>query len=444
MKNKYFGTDGVRGLAGEKLTPNIAYRIGRYIGQYPNGTKNRFLIARDTRISGQMLLSSLVAGILASGSEVFDLGVSTTPSVSYLVRKHNFDYGVMISASHNPFYDNGIKIFNREGEKLENEIEFLIEGYIDSLVDDLPIAKNNEMGIYHDSSALIDEYVDFLVEKSNTIQDLKVLADCANGSASVVAPKLFARLGVQVTFIHAEPNGININDQCGSTHMEDLQEKMKKGHFDIGLAFDGDADRLLLVGPKGNLIDGDAIMYLSALNMRDRGKLNQNKVVATVMSNLGLKVALKKEGIEIEEVQVGDKYVQAMLKEKNLSLGGEQSGHVIYLQDLNTGDGLLTAIKILKTLYYTKKTIDELVAEYHVYPQKLVNVKVVNKEAVIAHQGLKTLIREQEAILDGNGRILVRPSGTENLVRVMVEANRIDICERICDTVVSYVKKLDF
>ena len=271
-----------------------------------------------------------------------------------------------------------------------------------------------------------------------------MLADCANGSASIVAPKLFSRLGLNVTYIHAEPNGININDRCGSTHMEDLQEQMKTGQYDIGLAFDGDADRLLLVDHHGRIVDGDAIMYVSALNMRDRGKLNQNKVVATVMSNLGLKIALKNAGISIEEVQVGDKYVQAALKEKNLSLGGEQSGHIIYLQDLNTGDGLLTAIKILKTLYYTKQSLEELISGYQVYPQKLINVKVVNKEAVIGHPGLKDLVKGQEKILDGNGRILVRPSGTENLVRVMVEANNLNTCETICTTIVRYIEKLDF
>lgn len=444
MKNKYFGTDGVRGLAGDRLTVSMAYRIGRYIGQYPNGTTNRFLIARDTRISGQMLLSALVAGILASGSQVYDLGVSTTPSISYLVRKHGFDYGIMISASHNPFYDNGIKLFNRDGEKLENQIELEIEAYMDAHDDYLPHAKNSEIGSYIDAKNLIDDYVDFLVEKANTIHDLNVLADCANGSASIVAPKLFSRLGLNVTYIHAEPNGININDRCGSTHMEDLQEQMKTGQYDIGLAFDGDADRLLLVDHHGRIVDGDAIMYVSALNMRDRGKLNQNKVVATVMSNLGLKIALKNAGISIEEVQVGDKYVQAALKEKNLSLGGEQSGHIIYLQDLNTGDGLLTAIKILKTLYYTKQSLEELISGYQVYPQKLINVKVVNKEAVIGHPGLKDLVKGQEKILDGNGRILVRPSGTENLVRVMVEANNLNTCETICTTIVRYIEKLDF
>ena len=435
---KYFGTDGVRGLANQELTTRIAYRIGRFIGQYPNGKKNRIIIARDTRLSGEMLLASLVSGITASGSDVYDEGVSTTPSISYLVKERQFDYGIMISASHNPFYDNGIKIFSSEGEKLSNDIELLIEDYIDRIQDDLPV-DSNRIGRWFHGKDLLNDYQRFLMSKiTEDLSSLRILVDGANGSASKVVPDLFSKIGLNAEYIHIVPNGRNINEQCGSTHLTSLMETIQRKEYDIGLAFDGDADRLMVVSPDGSLVDGDAIIYLCACYLKDKGLLKDNKVVITVMSNLGLKKALDAKGIQYEITTVGDKYVQAKMKELHLSLGGEQSGHIIFLDDLNTGDGILTAIKVMCIMKNTGKSLKELLEGLTIYPQKLRNVVVRNKEYVLQHAGLKKLIEDLEKnVLKGNGRILLRASGTESLVRVMCEAETNEICERICNELVS-------
>lgn len=440
---KYFGTDGVRGLANQELTTRIAYRIGRFIGQYPNGKKNRIIIARDTRLSGEMLLASLVSGITASGSDVYDEGVSTTPSISYLVKERQFDYGIMISASHNPFYDNGIKIFSSEGEKLSNDIELLIEDYIDRIQDDLPV-DSNRIGRWFHGKDLLNDYQRFLMSKiTEDLSSLRILVDGANGSASKVVPDLFSKIGLNAEYIHIVPNGRNINEQCGSTHLTSLMETIQRKEYDIGLAFDGDADRLMVVSPDGSLVDGDAIIYLCACYLKDKGLLKDNKVVITVMSNLGLKKALDAKGIQYEITTVGDKYVQAKMKELHLSLGGEQSGHIIFLDDLNTGDGILTAIKVMCIMKNTEKSLKELLEGLTIYPQKLRNVVVRNKEYVLQHAGLKKLIEDLEKnVLKGNGRILLRASGTESLVRVMCEAETNEICERICNELVSYIEDL--
>lgn len=440
---KYFGTDGVRGLANQELTTRIAYRIGRFIGQYPNGKKNRIIIARDTRLSGEMLLASLVSGITASGSDVYDEGVYTTPSISYLVKERQFDYGIMISASHNPFYDNGIRIFSSEGEKLSNDIELLIEDYIDRIQDDLPV-DSNRIGRWFHGKDLLNDYQRFLMSKiTEDLSSLRILVDGANGSASKVVPDLFSKIGLNAEYIHIVPNGRNINEQCGSTHLTSLMETIQRKEYDIGLAFDGDADRLMVVSPDGSLVDGDAIIYLCACYLKDKGLLKDNKVVITVMSNLGLKKALDAKGIQYEITTVGDKYVQAKMKELHLSLGGEQSGHIIFLDDLNTGDGILTAIKVMCIMKNTGKSLKELLEGLTIYPQKLRNVVVRNKEYVLQHAGLKKLIEDLEKnVLKGNGRILLRASGTESLVRVMCEAETNEICERICNELVSYIEDL--
>lgn len=440
---KYFGTDGVRGLANQELTTRIAYRIGRFIGQYPNGKKNRIIIARDTRLSGEMLLASLVSGITASGSDVYDEGVSATPSISYLVKERQFDYGIMISASHNPFYDNGIKIFSSEGEKLSNDIELLIEDYIDRIQDDLPV-DSNRIGRWFHGKDLLNDYQRFLMSKiTEDLSSLRILVDGANGSASKVVPDLFSKIGLNAEYIHIVPNGRNINEQCGSTHLTSLMETIQRKEYDIGLAFDGDADRLMVVSPDGSLVDGDAIIYLCACYLKDKGLLKDNKVVITVMSNLGLKKALDAKGIQYEITTVGDKYVQAKMKELHLSLGGEQSGHIIFLDDLNTGDGILTAIKVMCIMKNTEKSLKELLEGLTIYPQKLRNVVVRNKEYVLQHAGLKKLVEDLEKnVLKGNGRILLRASGTESLVRVMCEAETNEICERICNELVSYIEDL--
>lgn len=440
---KYFGTDGVRGLANQELTTRIAYRIGRFIGQYPNGKKNRIIIARDTRLSGEMLLASLVSGITASGSDVYDEGVSTTPSISYLVKERQFDYGIMISASHNPFYDNGIKIFSSEGEKLSNDIELLIEDYIDRIQDDLPV-DSNRIGRWFHGKDLLNDYQRFLMSKiTEDLSSLRILVDGANGSASKVVPDLFSKIGLNAEYIHIVPNGRNINEQCGSTHLTSLMETIQRKEYDIGLAFDGDADRLMIVSPDGSLVDGDAIIYLCACYLKDKGLLKDNKVVITVMSNLGLKKALDAKGINYEITTVGDKYVQAKMKELHLSLGGEQSGHIIFLDNLNTGDGILTAIKVMCIMKNTRKSLKELLEGLTIYPQKLRNVVVRNKEYVLQHAGLKKLVEDLEKnVLKGNGRILLRASGTESLVRVMCEAETNEICNEVVNQLVNYIEDL--
>lgn len=440
---KYFGTDGVRGLANQELTTRIAYRIGRFIGQYPNGKKNRIIIARDTRLSGEMLLASLVSGITASGSDVYDEGVSTTPSISYLVKERQFDYGIMISASHNPFYDNGIKIFSSEGEKLSNDIELLIEDYIDRIQDDLPV-DSNRIGRWFHGKDLLNDYQRFLMSKiTEDLSSLRILVDGANGSASKVVPDLFSKIGLNAEYIHIVPNGRNINEQCGSTHLTSLMETIQRKEYDIGLAFDGDADRLMVVSPDGSLVDGDAIIYLCACYLKDKGLLKDNKVVITVMSNLGLKKALDTKGIHYEITTVGDKYVQAKMKELHLSLGGEQSGHIIFLDDLNTGDGILTAIKVMCIMKNTGKSLKGLLEGLTIYPQKLRNVVVRNKEYVLQHAGLKKLVEDLEKnVLKGNGRILLRASGTESLIRVMCEAETDEICNEVVNQLVNYIEDL--
>lgn len=440
---KYFGTDGVRGVAGEFITETLAYKIGRYIGQYPNGHKNKILIARDTRISGQGLAESVGAGAVASGSDVYNIGVSTTPSVSYLVRKNKFDYGVMISASHNPYYDNGIKIFNAEGEKLDAKIEELIEGYIDSPVDNLPMMKNQNIGRYCPVDDLIPDYIDFICSKASPkVKGMKVYIDCSNGSASAIAPIVLKKLGVEATIVSNKPNGININDRCGSTKISNNSEAVKKGGYDIAFAFDGDADRCLAMSNDGKVVDGDALIYLNAMYLKKLGKLNDNIVVITVMSNLGLKKVLSANNVVIHETKVGDKYVQADMKANNLSIGGEQSGHIIFLEDLNTGDGLLTMVHTLNVLAEEQKSLQELIKDLKIYPQSLVNVRVVNKEATLSHQGFKDKIAEIEKSLKGNGRILVRASGTEPLIRVMCEAATQEECDRIASVLAKYVEDI--
>jgi phosphoglucosamine mutase len=441
---KYFGTDGVRGVANKTLTASMAYRIGRCLGQYPNGAKNKVLLCRDTRISGDMLEMAVVAGLLASGSDVYDEDICTTPSISYLVKKDNFDFGVMISASHNPYTDNGIKIFNHEGEKLEDSVEEIIEEYMDRPADDLPMPNDGNVGRYHSGESLKKEYVSWLAKKANgKFKGLKVLVDCANGSASYVAPGLYQKIGLDATFINASPDGLNINAACGSTHLEGLQAAFKKGHYDLAFAFDGDGDRFMALAPDGRTIDGDAMIFLNALAMRKAKTLHQNRVVVTVMSNYGLRKVLEENKIDYDIVTVGDKYVQARLKEKGLSLGGEQSGHVIFLDDLNTGDGLLSSLKLLN-LFVKEKDIFAELPKFVVYPQVLKNVHFSSSAAlqkVASSEGLSRLVKEEESVLEGQGRLLVRASGTEPLLRVMAEAMDQKLCTNVVQTIVDYASK---
>ena len=443
---KYFGTDGVRGIANDKLTSRLAYRIGRFLGQYPNGKKTKILIGRDTRLSGSMLDCALISGVTSSGGDVYELGITTTPSISYLVENGDYDFGVMISASHNPFFDNGIKIFSPNGEKCPADIEAEIEKYIESDSDYLPLPKNAGLGRLIIAQSEVEKYLDYVSSKAKgDYSKIRALIDCANGSASVTAKRVFIdRLGLNAEIIFDEFDGININNNCGSTHLENLKMKVKNGGYDIGIAFDGDADRCLFVDEDGNDVDGDMTMYINAMYLKKAGKLKDNKIVLTVMSNLGLKKVLEQKGLSYEEVSVGDKYVQAKLKEKHLSLGGEQSGHVIFNEDLNTGDGMLTAIHTLNVICAENSSLKQLNADFVKYPQVLQNVGVSNKEAIMENEDLKKRIKDLEDGLKGDGRILVRPSGTEQLVRVMVEAKSLDICKSIADELVSFINGLSY
>lgn len=443
---KYFGTDGVRGIANDKLTSRLAYRIGRFLGQYPNGKKTKILIGRDTRLSGSMLDCALISGVTSSGGDVYELGITTTPSISYLVENGDYDFGVMISASHNPFFDNGIKIFSPNGEKCPADIEAEIEKYIDSDNDYLPLPKNAGLGRLIIAQSEVEKYLDYIASKAKgDYSKIRALIDCANGSASVTAKRVFIdRLGLNADIIFDKFDGTNINNNCGSTHLENLKMKVKKGGYDIGIAFDGDADRCLFVDEDGKDVDGDMTMYVNAMYLKKAGKLADNKIVLTVMSNLGLKKVLEQKGLSYEEVSVGDKYVQAKLKEKHLSLGGEQSGHVIFNEDLNTGDGMLTAIHTLNVMCAENASLKQLNADFVKYPQVLQNVGVSNKEAIMENVDLKNRIKVLEDGLNGDGRILVRPSGTEQLVRVMVEAKSIEVCKSIAGELVSFINGLSY
>lgn len=437
---KYFGTDGVRGDASTFLTSDLAYRIGRFIGQYPSGRTNKILLGRDTRISGITLDQALIDGLIKSGAIVYELGVTTTPSISYLVENNDFDFGIMISASHNPFTDNGIKIFAPSGEKLSSDIEELIEQYIDSDQDYLPIFAYEDSRLIS-ASNLLDDYLRYVASKAQLSgKKFNILLDCAHGSASVVAKKLFKDLLNQnVTLINDTYDGTDINLNCGSTHLKMIKDKMKNGHYDVGFAFDGDADRLMTIADNNEVIDGDFFMYMMAKNMKKHNLLNENAIVVTTMSNLGLKKAIKKQGIKYLEVGVGDKYVQQCLKENHLSLGGEQSGHVIFYQDLNTGCGLLSAVHMLNLMADENLSSSQLMQGMKLYPQLLINVKVNNKEKVINDIKLNELIKRIEEDLKDDGRILVRPSGTEQLIRVMVEASDLAICQKNCFEIVEYI-----
>lgn len=443
---KYFGTDGIRGLANDKLTPKIAYFIGRYIGQYKNPSGNRIVVARDTRLSGQMLLYGLVSGILASGGDVVDLGVSTTPSIAYTVETKDFNFGVMISASHNPFFDNGIKLFDKSGHKISADIEKEIEKYIDNDQDELPLLKNAQIGTYQLGDKVVEDYINFIVGDNFIKKDLKIVMDLANGSATSIAKNVFDKFNLNIEYIANEPNGVNINEKCGSTHLSYLRKAIlkKPGYYDLGISYDGDADRVLFMDGEGQEYDGDFILYLVANRLKTQNKLKNNKVVITVMANVALRRAFKDKEIDFEVVDVGDKYIQKALFEQQLSIGGEQSGHIIFSDILNTGDGILTAIQVLSIISAENKSIQQLCEGFGKYPQKLVNVTVDNKDAVLENKGLNDLICQLDEELNNNGRILVRKSGTEPFIRVMVEAVDTNTCNQVCDKLVDYITELNF
>lgn len=440
---KYFGTDGVRGRANEQLTLDMALRIGQYLGWHYSKDKKRarVLIGKDTRLSGDMLELALAAGAASTGADVYLLGVCPTPAVSYLVGKNQFDCGIMVSASHNPYYDNGIKIFNHNGEKMEESLLNAIEDYMDS-PDTLPLATGEQVGQYFDWEEGLEIYMNWLKEIVPVdLSGFKIAVDCANGSATSTAVQTLSSLGATVDAINNSPNGLNINTRCGSTHPEGLQRFVVENQDDIGLAFDGDADRLIVVNRRGELLDGDYILYILGNFLKSRNRLNRNMVVTTVMANLGLYKALDASKIDYIQTAVGDKYVFEEMQKNDYWLGGEQSGHIIFYENAVTGDGLLTALKLLECMKETGEDLDTLSEGLFIYPQLLQNIEVKDKNTVLEDQEIKDFIAKREEELHGNGRILVRPSGTEPLIRVMAEAETDAICADVVNSVIDLIRE---
>ncbi|KYG30400.1 phosphoglucosamine mutase [Alkalihalobacillus trypoxylicola] len=440
---KYFGTDGVRGVANTELTPELAFKLGRMGGYVlTKQTEHpKVVIGRDTRISGEMLESALVAGLLSIGAEVMRLGVITTPGVAYLTKTVSADAGVMISASHNPVEDNGIKFFGPDGFKLLDEQELEIEKLLEQ-EDELPRPTGGELGVVNDYFEGGQKYISFL---KTTVQGdftgIHVALDCAHGAASSIAPHLFADLEADISTMGTSPNGININRDCGSTHPEKLAEFVLEKGAQIGLAFDGDADRLIAIDEKGNIVDGDQIMYICAKYMMEQGWLKKGTIVSTVMSNLGFYKGMENLGIEAKQTAVGDRYVMEEMKNGGYNLGGEQSGHIIFLDYITTGDGMLSALQLVNIMKQTDKPLSELASEMETFPQKLVNVRVTDKHAVTENEKIKASISKVEEDMNGDGRVLVRPSGTEPLVRVMVEAKTDTLCEQYVSDIVKVVQE---
>ena len=440
---KYFGTDGFRGEANVKLTVEHAYKVGRYLGWYykKEGYRPQIVIGKDTRRSSYMFEYSLVAGLTASGADVSLLHVTTTPSVSYVVRTEGFDCGIMISASHNPFYDNGIKLINRNGQKMEAVVEEKIEKYIDGEIEEIPFAKREEIGCATDFSAGRNRYIGYLISlPTRSFKNKKVGLDCSNGSASAIAKSVFDALGAKTYVIHNNPDGTNINTNCGSTHIESLQKFVVDNNLDVGFAYDGDADRCLAVDENGNLIDGDLIMYICGKYMKENGKLRNDTVVTTVMSNIGLYKAFDREGIKYEKTNVGDKYVYENMVQNGHSLGGEQSGHIIFSKHATTGVGILTSLKLMEVLLEKKTTMGTIASEVKIYPQLLENLRVTDKDIVLNHPDVLEAEKEVEEALGDDGRILVRASGTEPLLRVLVEAETRELCKKYVKKVIDAMK----
>ena len=441
---KYFGTDGFRGEANVNLTAEHAYKIGRFLGWYyrhEDGTKCKVVIGKDTRRSSYMFEYALVAGLTASGADAYLLHVTTTPSVSYVTRTEDFDGGIMISASHNPFYDNGIKLINSGGEKMDEATILKIEEYLDGISGEVPYAKKEDIGCTVDYAAGRNRYVGYLISlATRSYRDKKIGLDCANGSAWTIAKNVFDALGAKTYVINNQPDGTNINTNCGSTHIEGLQKFVVENQLDCGFAFDGDADRCLCVDEKGELVDGDAILYIYGCYMKERGKLYGNKVVTTVMSNLGVYKALVALGIDYEKTGVGEKYVYENMVTNGYRLGGEQSGHIIFKKYATTGDGILTAIKMMEVMLERKKPLSELRAPFKVYPQVLQNIRVQDKAVVNADAQVQGKVAEIAGKLGDNGRILVRESGTEPLIRVMVEADLLETCQAYVAEVIDLIK----
>ena len=445
---KLFGTDGIRGVVGENLTADMAFRVGQAIAtvlEEEKGSRPTLVIGKDTRISSDMLESALMAGICSVGGDVKPVGTIPTPAVAYLTVQERADAGIVISASHNPYEHNGIKVFSGQGYKLSDSVEARIEEKILSQ-EPMKLRTRGEIGRrHHGMRQLKRDYIDFVASTiESDLAGLKILADCANGAASATAPELFGRFKARTDFIHRDPDGVNINSHCGSTHLEDLAAAVVRGGYDIGVAFDGDADRCLLVDETGGVIDGDKVLAVCALDMKRRGKLNGNALVATVMSNLGLHEFCRNNGIDLLCTDVGDRNVLEKMLERDYRIGGEQSGHTIFTDVETTGDGEVTALQFLQVLARSGEKASSLVSCCAVYPQVLVNVEVPHsggvKEAIMASPALAEAVKQEEEALAGAGRVLVRPSGTEALIRVMVEAKTTQIAQAVADRLADFIK----
>ncbi len=435
---KYFGTDGFRGKANKVLTVEHAFKVGRYIGwHYGRASKARIVIGKDTRRSSYMFEYALAAGLTASGADAYLLHVTTTPSVSYVVRTEGFDCGIMISASHNPFYDNGIKLINGMGHKIEAEIEEKIEAYIDGEIEELPYATEENIGVTKDYVAGRNRYIGHLISlATRSFEGKKVGLDCSNGSASAIAKSVFDTLGAKTYVINNEPNGVNINTKCGSTHIEILQAYVKEHELDVAFAYDGDADRCIAVDELGRVVDGDLILYVCGKYLKEQGRLNKDTIVTTVMSNLGLYKACDKIGMNYVQTAVGDKYVHESMVENDYYLGGEQSGHVIFSKYAKTGDGILTSLMLMEVILEKKQSLGMLVEEVQIFPQLLKNVRVADKKIARENPKVIAAVKEVEDTLGADGRILVRESGTEPLIRVMVEAETDALCYKYVKQVI--------
>lgn len=452
-KNKYFGTDGFRGEANVNLLSIQAYKIGRFLGWYfsketlPNRPK--IVVGKDTRRSSYMLEYSIVAGLTASGADAYMLHVTTTPSVSYVTRQDGFDCGIMITASHNPYYDNGIKVINRYGEKLNGDVTSLIEDYIDGNLEslgvsgaDLPLARGDKIGLITDYASGRNRYVGYLISlASHSYRNLKIGLDSANGSSYMIAKSVFSALGAQVEVVGAEPNGLNINQNCGSTHIENLCKLVKEKHLDLGFAFDGDADRCIAVDENGNVVDGDCMLYILAKRLKARGMLNDNTIVATIMSNSGFIKSLEEIGIKTIQTKVGDRFVYECMQSNDYGLGGEQSGHIIIKKYSTTGDGILTAIMIMEEVLDNKCTLADLKAPIKLYPQYLINVRVKDKKETINGESVLLAKKRVEDIINKKGRVLLRESGTEPVVRIMVESESLELSIKCANEIKDAIKQ---
>ena len=440
---KYFGTDGIRGIAGESLTADLSFKVGKALGKLLTEKKEhpKVVIGRDTRISCDMIEHALTAGLTSTGVNVMTVGTIPTPAIAYLTKTIETDSGIMISASHNPYQDNGIKIFGPDGFKLTDEQELEIESLIDNS-EQIKNASFEKIGKLYGGNELSQKYVQHIKQSiSGDLSNIKIALDCANGATTGVAPYIFGDLEADIETIGCQPNGININDNVGSTKIDTISAFVKENNVDVGFAFDGDGDRVLAVDANGNIVDGDKIMFILAKHLKEQGELKDNMVVSTVMSNIGFYKAIEENGLQSVKTAVGDRYVVEEMRNNNYSLGGEQSGHIILMNYATTGDGILTAVKLANIIKSTGKSLEELASEVSIYPQKLVNIKVIDKKAAMEDSEILAECEKVEKELEGNGRILLRASGTENLIRVMVEASSDELTDKYCEQVAKIVRE---